>query len=50
MVAFQVASIMPMLTILIIVKFLHLCAATQVYGYIPRVSYFVLHMQPSLCM
>ena len=33
MVAFQVASVVPMLTTLVIVNFLYLCTTTQAYPY-----------------
>ena len=38
MVAIQVASVVPMLTTLVIVNYLHLCTSTQAYPYgcIPR--------------
>ena len=38
MVALQVASVVPMLTTLVIVNFLYLCTTTQAYPYgcIPR--------------
>ena len=50
MVALQVASVVPMLTTHVIMKFLYLCTATQAYPYgcVPRGHFEGQDIKPGL--